>query len=547
MTILSRRVFSFGIFIGFCGFAALSSGAASSQVWPFDQRQIALVKKADKTYPSDQTVALVLDVFAKRGRVRWVTQKAGRGQVAPLEVPGDFLWHSAQAIRNFGLKLKVDGILALSQKGVQIDLSWFSTVDGQPLFYETLSIPDSNGSAEQDQIRRTRIIQWVEDIWGRIPGAGYVVKRDLKTLTLEGAPQVGLKIGDMVRMKRLEKIERHSLLKTVIGMSASVTGIGKVVAIDGQLATVEIDYESQIDPIESGDRYEIALPAEKSKSSALVPNSSNEAELKMIDQDDGRKFVPLFGQPPSGAGSPSGEAVKEDEPKYKILDVAALFSYGKVTHSDTLSTSVTAKSMTAWTPGFRLNLKAYVTKEYLFLTDVDFSYVKFSDQTANYGTDVIASGLSSFRLAGAYRYIYLPDENQPGEIDFHFGLRRFGLAMGSTAAADSPLAKAYSGWDIGANVMVPIVPRYLGFFKISKILWTSLTETPHTSGASSENNVWQFEVGAKYKYNPTTELIAGIGFDSATTSYTGTGTRSTESTAFELSSTLYQVGGVFKY
>jgi hypothetical protein len=227
--------------------------------------------------------------------------------------------------------------------------------------------------------------------------------------------------------------------------------------------------------------------------------------------------------------------------------VSAFVTYGKVTHSDTLETDTEAKEMTAWSPGFRLNLKGYVTREILLLTDVDFSYVKFSDQTTNYGTSTIASGITAYRLAGGYRYIFIEGEHQNGEVNFHFGLRRFGLAIGTTSATDTPLAKSYSGWDLGASFMLPIVDRYAGFFKFSKMMWAKLTETPSTSGASSTNNVWQFEVGGKYRYNPITELMAGIVFDSATSSFTDAGTRTVASTAFALSSTLYQVGATFKY
>jgi len=512
-------------------------------IWPFDQRQIALVKRADKSFPNEMTTATILDFFVKRGRVRWILQSAGKSQVLPVEIPVDFSWHSSQSIRNLGLKWKADGILLLVQKGVQIDLSWFSTSDGEPLFYESTSLPDSNGSVEQEKIRRERLLIWLSDIWSRIPGSGYVIKRDLKSLYIEGAVQNSLKVGDRLRFKRLEKMERHPVLKTVIGMNSSMTGVGKIASIESSTAVVDIEYESQIDPIQEGDRYETLSATEKAEFRA-GPLNSNSAELKMIDQDDGRKYVPLFGQP---ADSQDANTKNSDsqEAEYKILDLTAYLTYGKLSHSDTVASEV--KSMSTLTPGFRLNLKGYVTREILLLTDVDYVYAKFSGQSTNYGVDTLSSGLTSFRLAGAYRYIFLEDDFHPGEIDTHFGFRRLGLAMGSGSADDSPTAKSYSGWDLGINVILPVVPRYAGYFKFSKLFLSSLTETPLTSAENSSENVWQFEAGAKYRYTPTTELMAGILFDSASSTFDGAGTRATASTQFSLSTMQFQLGGTFKY
>jgi hypothetical protein len=521
-------------------------------IWPFDQRQISLIQKQGTGFPDSATVALVMDTFVKKGRVRWVTQKAGTNQIVPMEVPSDFSWQSPLSVKNLGLKFKSDGLLVLSQSGLQIDLHWYATTDGQPLFYETISLPNATGSAEQIAQRKERINQWLSDIWSRIPGQGYVVRRDLKNLSVEGLAQVGGKVGDQVELKRLEKIERHPLLKTVIGMSSSLSGRGRVTAIDGLLSTVQVEYESQLDPIQEGDRYVIltsAPPAnapDSGEKSVPIVSSVNADGPKIVDQEDGRKYVPLFAGSASNT-PPANVEGAEEEPKYKILDLSGWLTYGRVTHSENVVGQADSKEMKALSPGFRMNLKGYVTREILLLTDIDFSYLKFKGLTDTYATDSITSGLTAFRVAGAYRYIFLEVGPLTGELNLHFGFRRLGLAMATVSSAIAPTAKNYSGYDFGATVILPVMQKYSGYFKFSKMLWAKLAESPLEGGASSSNSVWQFEAGAKWRMNPTTELSAGLLFDSASSTYTGDGTRTTSSVSTSLSSTLYQFGGTFKF
>ena len=537
-------------------------------VWPFDQRQVALVQKEASTSPDAKTVAQIMDGFVKEGRVRWVTQKGGPSQLIPFSIPRDFQWQSPTSVRNLGLKLKVDGLLSLSQRGVQIDLQWYGTIDGQPLFFETVNLPDAGPRAGEDEIRHKRLDDWIHEIWSKIPGQGYLVRRDLTTVSLEGAKQIGLKVGDVIEIRRLQKVERHALLKTLIGISSSVTGKAVIQSLEDPFAVAKIDYESALDPIQEGDRYlvlktEVPKPAVAATApapggAAVTPPAGAPAQkTDTLERDeDGRAYLPLFGDRDDNddAAKKSDDENKaepaatpppnEVQPKYRIVDVTGWLSGSSVTHTETATGIATPYAMSGLAPGFKLQLRAYITKQILLLSDLGFAFMNFGGST--YGVSSIGSGIVSLRLGVGYRYIF-SEGVIPGEIVASLGFRRLGLTMSAIASDVAPTAKTYTGYEVGLGIQMPVDNRFGLYVRGSRMLYASLSESPVTGGDSASNLVWQFEGGVKYRINGTSELLGGIQVDSAESNYSGTATRVTSSLSTLLSSTTFQTGYTIKY
>lgn len=503
----------------------------NARPWPFDQRNILLSKGEKDNFPDELTMAQLMDIFVKKGRVRWVSQKAGPGQIVPVEVPRDFQWQSASAVRQLGLRYKVDGILQLSQRGVQIDMNWYSTLDGLPLFFESVSLPVANSAADKEA-RKKRLQDWLAEIWSRIPGQGYVVKRDFSTLSLEGGAQGEIKAGQKLEIRRLVQIERHPLLKTLVKIKSSVTGVATLSSIGDPMSVAKIEYESKTDPIQEGDRYIVVTAKSETTGvpSALLEKNATDAPKEVVEAD-GRVALPFFGSEPE----------KKDESttatsgilSSHVADVAAEVNISSLSFEEAISEQ--NLSMSAKSPGFALRGRVYVTNEWLALADFGMSFHSFGSLSGAYGAGSISSTMTNFGISGAYRFVFLEDPSFPGELTVGLGYRKWSLTMSQISSDFAPTSKSYSGFDLAFGVQVPVVEQWALSLKASRLIAAALGEDPKTSGSVVSNNLmWQFGLGAKYRLSSVADIGGVYRILAASSNFEGSGTRTTPATSSQL-------------
>lgn len=495
---------------------------AAPGAWPFDHRQILLVRDEKLPFPDDLTAAQFLDVFVKRGRVRWITLKGGEGQFLPIEVPRDFPWQSTNAVRQLGLKHQADGVVLLVQKGVQLDLRWYATLDGQPLFFETLSLPLASSPAEEVE-RKKRLQAWLNEIWDRIPGIGYVVSRDMGSLKIEGASQNQMKAGTELEIQRLVELQRHPLLKTLIGIRTQLTGKARLSQVADPLSTAKIEYESQADPIQAGDRYLLA----GKNSAALVAsgalsNTSEESKKapEPVIDEQGREKIALFGDGKSEAAPAENKPPEENAGG--IVDASAALGIGTATYQEEAGTVYKSKAIA---PTIDVDARLYITRDWLLQGDFSMGFLNFKRTPAAYNSS-ISSTTNRVHLGAAYRYIFLDEGPQKGEFVVGIGYQRFSLAMSQVAnAIVAPSSKNYSGFNLGFKVQIPVVENYAGLFEASRMFSTTLGESPASSGSEATNLVWMLGVGVKHRLNKEADISVGYRLLTASTNFNGQGSR----------------------
>ncbi len=505
---LHRRIFQFCLLV-FCLFSFQGIHAAT---WPFDQRQVLLVSIQGTEFPNDLTTAQIMDVFVERGRVRWITQRAGAGKLVPLEVPSDFVWSRGSAVRSLGLKYKADGIVVLIQDGSKIDMRWYSVTDGRPLYFESLYLPSSSGSSEQDLLRRDRLRAWLLDIWGTIPGRGYVVKRDIQYIYVEGVNAEGLKVGDRLKLLRLQDAKRHPVLKTLIGFESSETGFAKVVEIGDPFAKAQVEYESELDPIQDGDRYTIVQEVTKVEAK---PEQKPEPETKSV--------VNVFG----GGGA-------------HVFDIQPRLGVGFLKYEE--ATSADSYSMRSVSYSAGIEFDVYLTKAWTIEVSHDFGTGKFGTPPSDYGSDAIASGWTNTNFLTGYQmslgdYAGLED----GFVSFYGGYSRFQMKLDDGSLAVSPTAKKYSGISMGVEMGLPLDQQWTAIANFHRVFGAYMEETLKTSGASSGNTLWGFELLAKYKLDDKTDIGGGYGVTQASSTFEGSGTRTTPAVSSKASSSKFSL------
>lgn len=486
----------------------ISSLPLRAELWPFDQRQVLLAQIQGTEFPNDLTTAQILDVFVERGRVRWITEKTGAGQLTPVLVPRDFQWSQTSSVRSLGLRYKADGVVVLSEHDSKVDLRWYSVSDGQPLYFESLYLPSSSGSPAQDAERRKRLRAWLSDMWNRIPGQGYVVKRDIENLQLEGAANEGLSIGDQISVLRLKNVKRHPVLKTLIGFDYSETGSGKILELAKPFSSAKVTYESDLDPIREGDRYLRKVPD-------LAPVIGEAKPLK--NPEDGEEELSL--NPFAGA---------------RIFDISPRLGVGGLKYEEKTADDLYSMSAFSISYGFRADL--LVTRSWFAALQMDFGTGNFGSVPTDYGVSSVKSGWNNTRMETGYRMSVGDYSGGDTQITFRGGYSRFSVKAEETSSAVAPSKKTYSGIDVGVSVDVPVYKLWVAEVGFTRMLGAFLKEETLTSGSNSSNSAWSFSTRLRIKTEEAWEFGAGYEVLQGSSTFEGSGTRSTPALSAKVSS-----------
>lgn len=510
-----KLLYQLFVILSFLGFSLSTFAEEESKQspWPFDQRQIVLIKDSDKGFPDDLTVAQIMDIFVKRGRIRWVTKKAGKADIEPIVTPSDFAWHSTPAVRQLGLRHKADGIVYLTQKDSQIDLKWYATLDGLPLFFESISLPAVESDKDWEKIRRDRLTKWLNEIWDRIPGHGYVVQRDGGSILLEGVEQMEGTMGQKVDLIRVQSIERHPVLKTIIKINSSDTGYGKILSVGKSLSKAEIIYEAEIDPIQAGDRYILSKEDAKAVPSALI-KKDKKYEIKKESEENKK-----------------GNRISFFENKKKMIDLTGGATFSSVSHNEIISGANYNMKSSKLAPGFDLRALMYFTHAWIMGLDFSISFFKFKNVPTNYGVTSIGSGLTSYKVYGGYRFLFLENLAAPAELRILAGYRSWSLSMQNTSTDFAPSAKTFSGLELGIVAGFPIYKGFSAQFQGGRSFGTSLSEKPQTSGDAPDATFWTFGGKFTYALDKMNQLEFNYTYESAAANFDGAGQRTKEATS----------------
>ncbi|MBP7844617.1 MAG: hypothetical protein KA116_07360 [Proteobacteria bacterium] len=491
----------------------------SKEPWPFDQRNILLVRVSGDDYPDDASLAQIMDVFVERGRIRWVTQKGDPAQIVPLQVPVDFPWHSAPSVRAMGLKYKADGILYFVQEGIGTELRWYSTLDGLPMVIESVKIPAAGSDAKWQEQRRARLKEWAHQIWDHIPGNGYVVQRRGNEALVEGLDPARIKVGQRIDFIRIDKVNRHPILKTLSQIESSATAYGEVTSIQKNQSQVKIQFESEIDPLQEGDRYSYQVSA-KVTPPASVPEAVEKEVPENIQKTDVQEASTEIQEVPSGL-------LFFNNTK-KIFDLYAGFSFGQMTHDETITSTSRSMKSSSFSPGFDLGSTFYITRSWISGLDYSQTVAKFTDVHPGYGRTKVNSGLSTYKIFGGYRFLIEEGATSSAELRVTAGYRSWALAMEDIGGSIAPSAKSYEGLELGVLVGFPIYKGVGASFSGGKMLGASLSEKPRTSGDTPDASFWHFGGGLSYDIKGKGEARIGYRIETGETNFDGQGQRGTK-------------------
>lgn len=367
----------------------------------------------------------------------------------------------------------------------------FRDAGGELLYVESGSIP---GYSPMDA-RWNLIEKLIDTALKRVPFEGTVTGRTANTLTIDlGIRKV--KRGDEIELARIVSVQRHPLLKTIVGADYVRVGRAKITSVDKVLSFAEVIEEFPSEFIASGNKV---LSFKRQTFQEAPIQESKPTEKKEKTQEEYPKF--------------EEERLEGDfdRPKARYGHVGIEAGYGSLTHSQNASGANSEVSGSGL--GIGLEGELWVTRNWILS-------LAYGSQSASLkGSSANPLDSSWKRAEGFAGYRFFPNGTSEG-------LAITGAAGYQAVDFDIPTSgsisgKRYAGLAVKADVDVQFVPRQKIFVGVGFQPFSSVTDQAATMGTLDGGNVVGFHLSWNYALVENIWVRLGMRYDAASASYPG--------------------------
>jgi hypothetical protein len=368
----------------------------------------------------------------------------------------------------------------------------FRDSDGELLFSETGSVPGFSSM----EVRWGLIEKLFKTILAKIPFDGTVTGRTANGITVDLGIS-NLKQGEDLEIVRIVSLQRHPLLKTIVGSDYVRVGRAKVVSVDKTLSFAEVKEEYP------GEMVSVGAKVLKSRSPLSI--RTDEAE---IPEKNSKKAAAKFEE----EEDPFGDRLEGDfdQTKQRYGSVGLNLQYGSLAQSQNVSSVPT--DFTGSGLGGSLEGELWITKNWILTLGYGFHNATLAGPTTTLGD------ASWKRAEGFGGFRFFPDEAGGIALTGSLGYQMQNFVVPSSGADVS--GKKYSGVAIRVDGEMVFMPKHkltagLGFQPFS-----SLTDTGPAPGAPDGGTVIGFHLAWNYRFSPSFWAKFGFQFDTASASYT---------------------------
>jgi hypothetical protein len=366
----------------------------------------------------------------------------------------------------------------------------FRDAEGDILFAETGSIP---GFSAMDA-RWGLIERLYEAVLSKIPFDGTVTGRTGNTITLDlGAATI--KRGEEVDLARVVSVQRHPLLRTVVGTDYVRVGKARVSTVDRSLSFADVVEEFPGELISPG------------------------AKVLRTKSNSVRRPEPAYTLEPSGANQESAAANERFEERLKgefdraqqrYGQVGVNLQYGSLTHAETAGT---AQEYSGSGIGGNIEGELWVTKHWIATVNYGFHNSSLSGG----GVTVGDSSWRKFELYGGYRIF--PDDLAGGvKLTGSLGYQVQDYAI-PTPAGTLVSGKRYSGIAVrlDGEMLLTTNSKINGGFGFQP--FSSMTDNGAAPGVPDGATVLSFHLGWNYRFGESLWARLGMQFDNSSGNY----------------------------
>lgn len=374
----------------------------------------------------------------------------------------------------------------------------FRDADGGILFSESGSIP---GFSPMDA-RWGLVDKLFQMVLSKIPFDGTVTGRSANTLTLDLGSSA-IKRGEELDLARVVSVQRHPLLKTIVGTDYVRVGRAKVTSVDRTLSFADIIEEFPGELISSGVKVLRTKTNHMRRPEPQEEYSTRDPRGRSVENEGPDHFEERL----------SGDF---DQKKARYGQVGLNLQYGSLTH--TQSVSGTASEYSGSGIGGGIEGELWVTKNWI----VNLNYSFQSAQMAGSGVSV---GDASWRRVDAFAgYRIFPDDILDGAQatgSLGYQIQDFTIP---TPAGVALSGKRYSGLAVRLDGELMIYTNHKLSVGFGFQPFSSLLDAGAAPGSPDGATVIGFHLGWNYRFANSFWGRLGMQYDTASGNYTNNST-----------------------
>jgi len=419
------------------------------------------------------------------------------------------------------------GRLSKGTLGVTLRMGFFVGTAGLPWAVDSATLAET---FELDQVKHQLRLS-VSKITKQLPYEAQVLSRRGNLVTLDRGWNAGLKVGDELEVIQILSIQRHPKLKFMVGVEKTIMGKVKIQKVDESLAFGSIISE---------------------RSDGLVAVGYKAARINFVELPetpltaDGRLQEALGDRSDRGVsiGDQPSEWLPRSEEAPGFGALSLLFGFGSYTASNTLATSGGVSATKNLNPSIHLAAEAWITANWIARLNLLQNVGDLSNDLSGSTPGKLNLQTRELGLAGGYR-LWFGEALSSANVEVSFGMNQM-TAQVDDSAPTSLTSVSFGGLVLGFAGSFPVEmaegkPILVGG-RFNYVMNASLSESPVTSGSSSNAQISQFALTTKIPWKPRLNWVGELRFHQYGATLTGTGTRPEAASSLSHASTAVAAG-----
>jgi hypothetical protein len=510
------------LFFAFAAQPSYAQEQSASYVSQTDQdlniRRVTILPVTDNTdgiYARPAETQLIQQI---RDSHRWDYVEGNLGSTNPIPTLIE-LEESPAQVQKLLAKVDADAAIgaALSKgpNGLSLRVDLFLKKDGKVLIQEVVRDLPRFELAEV----RSQITQIYKRVVAKVPYDGMILSRQQNRVTINLGKSDGLLKDQVVTAVQILGVNRHPKFNFLVSTEKEILGRIKILKVDETLS-----FGSIISEKERGAIQRLAKIAGLSQVSYGDPASITDPSVNDIGN---RPDSPVsFGKTPR-------EWLPTQPPSFGL--VGARLGFGSYSSSAAVSSgSLEAKSL--FYPRLALYGEMWITSEWLIRADVTQGIINTSNPRAGSTPAELNHLMNRYSMEVGYNFLLHNDDFFGPKLNLSAGFMTYRMFVDDSTPTGLTTAN-YSGMLLGLGGSFPITEEKIWFAggRLNLFVFTSLNESPKTSGDSSKNNINDFSLFVERKIAENMRLTGSLDFSLYSSSFSGQGTRDNGETAASLS------------
>ncbi len=409
-------------------------------------------------------------------------------------------------VKSFSNSLKADGFficdIRKDPNDITIHLYLFSSKSGLLVAEQSLSRKSDN-----TEIVQSSVVSLMSRIIEKIPYDGLVLSRTDNRVTINAGQLDGVSIGQTLTAMKIIGAKKHPVRNFIIKSNKAILGQIRIVKVDDKLSFGDIISESEAGVIVKDTKI-TGISTVQYESTPWTKTYTPPEQL--LSENNKSVF-----------GKNAREWIAKNPPTFG--KVGADFSIGNFDNNLALNDGTNLNSSVGAYPRIKIAGEVWITPK--VYTDASFAQGIGQSNNPGGSPSEISNSLTQYRLSVGYNFI-LRDEFFGPKLTLDIGFNSYRMFVDTTSNSGFTTLQ-YRSMPIGIGGYVPInnTRTWAIGGKAYFHMFPSLTETPFSSGGSSDNTINDFMFYAENKISQRLRWKIGLEFLLLSTSYSGQGGR----------------------